>query len=82
MMTLLLILGFLVLQGSVLFIAIGSYVHERYFSYYAALYAPVLVFAVMLNLGGDDDWMAVLIVQVSFSLVYNLHISNSNRESS
>jgi hypothetical protein len=80
MMTLLLSLGFLLLQALVLVAAIGCYAHRRLSLYYGALYLPVAGFAMMARIVGGDDWIAVLVIQALLSLAFNLHISSSKRE--
>lgn len=79
-MTLLLLLGFIAIQVVVLVAAIGCYSHKQRIFYYAAMYSPAIVFAVVAGFEGSDDWIAVLIVQAILSLVYNFHISSSKRE--
>jgi hypothetical protein len=78
-MTLLLFFGFVAIQLVVLVVAIGCYAHRLSLFYYAALYAPAIVFAGTAGLLGGDDWIAVFIVQAILSLVYNLHISSSKQ---
>jgi uncharacterized membrane protein YfcA len=79
MVTLLICLGFVLLQVLVLMAAIGCYAHRRRGFYYAALYLPVVVLAVVGGVVGGDDWIAVLVIQALLSLTFNFHISSSKR---
>jgi hypothetical protein len=77
MMTLLLSLGFLLLQALILVAAIVCYVHRRLILYYGVLYLPVAGFAMMVRIVGGDDWIVVLVIQALLSLNFNLQISSN-----
>jgi predicted permease len=77
---LLFLAGFVLLQGVVIFVAVGCLTRKRRIAYYAALYVPSILLALIVALGSSDDWTAVMLVQTALSVMYNVYISNSKSD--
>jgi hypothetical protein len=80
MMALLLVLAFMLLQAIVLVASVGCYVHNRRVACYAVLYAPAIVFGLIAQSRGGEDWLVMLAIQAALSLAYNLHIISSAQQ--
>ena len=80
MLGLLFLAIFVLFQGAVIFVAVGCFTWKRHLAYYATLYVPSIVFALIAVLGSSDDWTAVMIIQTALSVMYNVYISNSNEQ--
>jgi predicted permease len=79
MIVLMLCVAFLVLQGTVILASVAFFTRRHRVAYYAALYSPVIAFALAAGRSANDDWLAVMIIQSALSLTYNLYISSSKR---
>ncbi len=73
----LILAAFILLQGVVLFAAVGCFLRQHRLAYYLSLYALPAVLALVVWLGGGEDWLVAMVIQTAFSAVYNLYISSS-----